>query len=275
MSLYQTISSQKTLLLLLTSIAAYKVIFLPSCISKLGSKVSHPNVVCGCICASITSACTAIYIWHKRKGSISKWKLLFSFGARLAGVRFVERYIDDPNDATNALRIIQTMVKTDKHMHKFVVELGGIETTVKAMKRYSQDHDGVAASGSGLVSAICGYDASTDRKLMDCGAIRALVQAMEHWPDNEEVQAYASEALNRLASNKSRDIRKKIIDVGGLVALAQAKTKHQHDARVNSQAANAIILLVSQESGNVLDTKLMRRMNDNDKVRVGPSKTMS
>ena len=93
---------------------------------------------------------------------------------------------------------------------------------------------------------------------MDCGAIRALVQAMEYWPDNEEVQAYASEALNRLASNKSRDIRKKIIDVGGLVALAQAKTKHQHDARVNSQAANAIILLVSQESGNVLDTNLMR-----------------
>jgi hypothetical protein len=163
-------------------------------------------------------------------------------------VRFVERYIDDPNDATNALRILQTMVMADKHMHKFVVEMGGIETTVKAMKRYSQEHDGVAASGSGLISAICGYDATTDHKIMDCGAIRVLVQAMEYWPDNEEVQAYASDALNRLALNKVRDVQKKIIDVGGLVALAQARTKHQHDARVNSLAAKAIILLVSQES---------------------------
>jgi len=128
MSLFQTINSHKTLLF--SSIAACKVIFLPSCISKLGSKAI---------------ACTAIYIRCKCRTSISKWNLLFSFGARLAGVRFVERYIDDPNDATNALRILQTMVKTDKHMHKFVVELGGIETTVKAMKTYSQEHDGVAA----------------------------------------------------------------------------------------------------------------------------------
>jgi hypothetical protein len=130
---------------LFSSIAAYKckVIVLPSCISKLGSKVSHPSVIC--VCASITIACTAIYIRCKCRTSISKWNLLFSFGARLAGVRFVERYIDDPHDATNALRILQTMVKTDKHMHKFVVELGGIETTVKAMKTYSQEHDGVAA----------------------------------------------------------------------------------------------------------------------------------
>jgi hypothetical protein len=186
MSLFQTISTQKTLLL--TSIAAYKVILLPSCISKLGSKVSHPNVVCGCICASITSACTAIYIWHKRKGSISKWKLLLSFGARLAGVRFVERYIDDPNDATNALRILQTMVKTDKHMHKFVVELGGIETTVKAMKRYSQEHDGVAASGSGLVSSMCGYDASP--QTANLWIVELFVPLCKPWNTGQTTKRY-------------------------------------------------------------------------------------
>lgn len=232
---------------MLTSIAAYKVL-LPACVSKAkaGYVVNHPKLFCLGVPATI--ACTVIYIRRKRWHSISKWTLAFSFGARLAGVGFVERYIDDPHDATNALRILQTMVKTDKHIHKFVVELGGIETTVKAMKRYSEAFDGVAASGSGLICAICGFDTSTDHKLMNCGAIRVLVEAMEFWPNNEEVQAYASEALNRLAAaNQGSDIQKKIIDVGGLVALAKARTKHQHDARVNSPATSAILLLVTQE----------------------------
>jgi len=178
---------------------------------------------------------------------VSKWKIAFSFGARLAGVKFVERYIEDPNDATNALRILQTMVVTDHHIHKIVVELGGIETIVKTMKRFAQECDGVAASGSGLISSICGQDVVTDHKLMNCGAIRVLVEAMTCWPDNEEVQAHSSEALRRLAANQSSGIQKKIVDVGGLVALAQARTKHQHDARVNSPATNAIILLVTRE----------------------------
>lgn len=195
---------------------------------EAGSIFNHPKLVC--LGVSTTVACTAIlYIRRKRWHSISKWALAFSFGARLAGVRFVERYIDDTNDATNALRILQTMIKTDKHIHKFVVELGGIEATVKAMKRYSEAYDGVAASGTGLISSICGFDASTDHKLMNCGAIRILVEAMTFWPDNEEVQAHASEALNRLAeANQNQgqcsDIKKKIIDVGGLVALAQNET---------------------------------------------------
>lgn len=41
----------------------------------------------------------------------------------------IERYIDDPDDATNALRILQAMVGIDRHIQKLFVELGGIETT--------------------------------------------------------------------------------------------------------------------------------------------------
>lgn len=243
MSIFQSISNRKTLLI--TSIGACKVL-VPTCISKIGFEAKHPNLIC--LGASATLLCISIYIRQKYWRSLSKWKLAFSFGARLAGVRFVERYIDDPDDATNALRILQTMVKTDSHIHKFVIELGGIETTIKAMKRYFKDNEGVAASGAGLISLICGYNTKTDHKLMNCGAIRVLVQAMEFWPDNEEVQAYASEALNHLASSEVSDIRKKIIDVGGLVALARARTKHQHDARVNKPATKAIILLVTHQS---------------------------
>lgn len=143
-------------------------------------------------------------------------------------MQFVERYIDDPDDATNALRILQTMVKTDKKIHKLVVELGGIETTSKAMKRYDGDNEGVAASEVGLIQVVCGYNIATDRKLMNCGAIRVVVQAMRRWPKNEEVQASASKALNILASNKDMAIQKKIIDVGGLVTLAEACTMHHY-----------------------------------------------
>lgn len=231
---------------LITTFAASSV-FVPSCLSKVVPKVRYSHLII-CLGASAAIACLSVYIRRKYLRCTSKWMLAFSFGARLAGVRFIERYIDDPNDATNALTILQTMVKTDKHIHKFVVELGGVETTVKAMKRYSEGHDGVASSGSGLISAICGCSSSTDHKLMDCGAIRALVRAMKFHPNNEEVQAHASEALYRLAKSEERDIQKKIIDVGGLIALAQARTNHQHDARVNEPATNAIILLVTQEN---------------------------
>lgn len=143
-------------------------------------------------------------------------------------MQFVERYIDDPDDATNALRILQTMVKTDKKIHILVVELGGIETTSNAMKRYDEDNEGVAASEVGLIQVVCGYNIATDRKLMNCGAIRVVVQAMRRWPKNEEVQASASKALNILASNKDMAIQKKIIDVGGLVTLAEACTMHHY-----------------------------------------------
>lgn len=164
MSIFQSISNRKTLLI--TSIGACKVL-VPTCISKIGFEAKHPNLIC--LGASATLLCISIYIRRKYWRSLSKWKLAFSFGARLAGVRFVERYIDDPDDATNALRILQTMVKTDSHIHKFVIELGGIETTIKAMKRYFKDNEGVAASGAGLISLICGYNTKTDQKLMNCG----------------------------------------------------------------------------------------------------------
>ncbi|KAL3798936.1 hypothetical protein ACHAWO_010826 [Cyclotella atomus] len=165
--------------------------------------------------------------------------LEFSFGTRLAGIRFIERYIDDANDATNTLRILQTMVRTDKHVHKFIIENGGMETMVKAMKRYNKESDGVAASGSGLIEAVCGCSSETDKKLMECGAIRMLVEAMKQWPDDEEVQAQAAQALNRLAAGKFCVIHKKIID-------AEARTRHQHDVRVQQPTTQAIMSLLSQ-----------------------------
>lgn len=236
---------------LFTSLAAYKVL-VPSCISMLGCCDNIQYVKSICLGAGLAAVLTFTQIRKSNRYShfVSKWGLVFSFGTRLAGIRFVERYIDDPNDATNTLRILQTMVSTDHHIHKFIVENGGIETVVKAMKRYSEENDGVAASGSGLIESICGCSYATDEKLMECGAIRVLVEAMRHWPDNEEVQAHASQALNKLASNRSSVIQKKIIDVGGLVALAEARTRHQHDSRVEKPATNAIILLIYQASND-------------------------
>jgi hypothetical protein len=178
--------------------------------------------------------------------AISKWKLAFTFGAHLAGLRFVERYFEEPNDAMNALCILQTMVKTDRHIHKLVVELGGIETSVKVIKKFGDRNEGVAVSGVGLIQAICGYNNATDQKLLECGAIRVIVQVTRHWPENEVLQANACKALDRLASNKDVSIQKKIIDVGGLVALAEARTRHQNDERVYKPATHAILLLVSQ-----------------------------
>ena len=228
--------------LLFTSIAACYKLF-PSCISTIKNWKVNPLWL---------GAGATIILFAKRRPKytsicfISRWRLAFTFGARLAGVRFVERYIDDPDDATNALRILQTMVKTDKKIHRLVVELGGIETTIKAMKRYDEDNEGVASSGVGLIQAVCGYNIDTDRKLMNCGAIRAVVQAMRRWPNNEEVQASASKALDILASNSDMAIQKKIVDVGGLVTLAEARTIHQNDTRVTRPATHAILLLVTE-----------------------------
>ena len=141
--------------LLFTSIAACKVLF-PFCISKIKNcKVNPLWLGAG---ATIILVAKRRPKYTRRICFISRWRLAFIFGARLAGVRFVERYIDDPDDATNALRILQTMVKTDKKIHKLVVELGGIETTIKAMKRYDADNEGVAVSGVGLIQAVCGYN---------------------------------------------------------------------------------------------------------------------
>jgi hypothetical protein len=231
------------------SLAAYKML-IPTCSKVLGyfNLCNDKCIKSVCVGTGIVAflALARMRKPHRHMQFVSKWGIVFSFGTRLAGMRFVERYIDDANDAMNTLRILQTMVRTDKHIHKFIVENGGIETMVKAMKRYNEESDGVAASGSGLIEAVCGRSSETDKRLMECGAIRVLVEAMKQWPDNEEVQAQAARALNRLAAGKSCAIQKKIIDVGGLVALAEARTRHQHDARVEKPATNAIILLIYQ-----------------------------
>lgn len=196
-----------------------------------------------------TIVVSTIYCRSVHGPIISQWRIAITFGARLSALRLVERYIDDSNDATNTLRILQKMILTDEHIRKFVTEVGGIETTIKAMRKYSEESEGVAASGSGLLQALCGYSDGIDRKIMECGGISVLIYAMKHWPENEEVQANACLALSLLASSEDISIRKKIVDVGGLVALAEARTKHQHDVRVSSPAGHAIIRLVANGKG--------------------------
>jgi len=186
---------------------------------------------------------------RSRSNRFSRWStfsMALKFGGNLFALRFVERYIDDPADAMNTLSILETMTYTDKHILKVVAEMGGIETAVKALKKYSEESEGVAWKGCGLLRNVCGYNADFDEKVLECGGITALVQAMTHWPDNEQVQTFACTALDRLASSSDEAVRKKIIDVGGLVALAQARTKHQNDVRVRLPADHALIELVQQ-----------------------------
>jgi len=200
------------------------------------------------------------------------------FGGNLATLRLVERYIDDPGDAMNTLSILQTMTAADDHILHGIAEMGGIETTVKALKRFGEDNEGVAASGCGLLKNFCIIGRNGDRtdsdddnsnktmlthrRVMECGGITTLVQVMRHWPDSEQVQANSCAALEQLAllpaacssttSSSGRDscgddmteIQKKIVDVGGLVALAEARTKHQHDARVRDPADRALMALI-------------------------------
>lgn len=180
----------------------------------------------------------------------SQWNtvpMVLTFGGHMAALRFVERYIDDAADATNTLGILETMTCTDKHILKVVVEAGGIETAIKALKKHSEECEGVACNGCGLLRNICGFSYEYDHKVLECGGINALVQAMRHWPDNEQVQTNASTALDRLASSTDVAIQMKIIDVGGLIALAQARTKHQNDDRVRFPANHALVELVQQK----------------------------
>jgi len=65
----------------------------------------------------------------------------------------VERYIDDPEDALNS-SILETMSYTDKHILKIIGDMGGIETAVKALKKYLDDTEGIAWHGYGLISNV-------------------------------------------------------------------------------------------------------------------------
>ena len=142
--------------LLVTSLAAFKILHSPP---NLDDATSHTlrKTLWLCIGAAVLYSAVHLkkHITHRFR-SLSKWKLAFTFGAHLAGVKFVERYFDDPDDATNALQILQTMVGTDNHIRKLLIELGGLEITVKAMKRYGDDCEGVAVNGVGLIQAIVG-----------------------------------------------------------------------------------------------------------------------
>lgn len=139
------------------------------------------------------------------------------------------------------------MTGTDGRILQMVSEMGGIESTVKALKKHSEDYEEVASSGCGLLMNICGYSDLADAALLECGGITAIVQAMRYWPDNERLQCYACTALDRLATTPNKDIHKKIIDVGGLLTLAEARSKHQNDVRVKLPASHAIVALVQEK----------------------------
>jgi Armadillo/beta-catenin-like repeat len=178
---------------------------------------------------------------------VSRWNMVatfVTFGGKLGALRLVERYIDDPDSAMNALSILQTMTNTDDYVRTAVAEMGGIETTVKALKKYSDENEGVASSGCGLLMNFCTTNDKARQRVLKCGGITTLVKAMRQWPDSEHVQAHACTALAYLASSPEAAIRKKIIDVGGLVALAEARTKHQHDDRVRLPAEGGLLALV-------------------------------
>jgi len=116
-------------------------------------------------------------------GFYSRWSMMSTavkFGGHLATLRFVERYIDDPTDAMNTLSILETMSCTDEHILKIIAEMGGIETAVKSLKKFSEESEGVARYGCGLLRNVCGYNALNDQKILECGGITALVQAMTH-----------------------------------------------------------------------------------------------
>jgi hypothetical protein len=179
--------------------------------------------------------------------------MALKFGGHLAALRFVERYIDDPADATNTMRILETMTCSDQHILKAVVEMGGIETSIKALKKFTEESESVASNGCGLLCNFCGYSAEYNRRVLECGGITAIVQAMKQWPENEQVQIHASTALDRLASDGDSAVRMKIVDVGGLITLAQARTTHQNDMRVSLPTNHALVQLVQQEQKQLSD----------------------
>ena len=196
-------------------------------------------------------SCAASAIIGCYRFALTRWSLLsiaMKFGGHLAVLRFIERYIEDSEDATNTLSILQTMTCTDEHMTDIAAKVGCIEITVKALKRFSEKSETVACSGCGLLMNISGRSLEIDKRIMENGGITVLVQAMQNWPQNELVQTYACTALDRLADSQSSSIIKKIIDVGGLVALAEARTRHQHDARVVRPASHALVELVQRKS---------------------------
>ena len=154
-------------------------------ISFLGEKTGSYFAICG-----FASLATIWFLGAGRGYVLPKLNVLSTalrFGGHLASLRVVERYIDDPHDATNTLRILQTMTCTDDHIRKIIADVGGIETAVKAMKRFSEENEGVAASGCGLLQNICGHDKKSDLRVLECGGISAIVRAMKSWPENEIV----------------------------------------------------------------------------------------
>jgi hypothetical protein len=70
-------------------------------------------------------------------------------------LRFMNRYIDNPDDAIDTLTILRTMTDTDENIRQLIGQMGGIEMAVKAMKNFSLDHEGVATSGCGLLMNFC------------------------------------------------------------------------------------------------------------------------
>jgi hypothetical protein len=146
------------------------------------------------------------------------------FGSQPAILRIIDCYIDDGEDAMNTLSILQTMTRSDEQMTDIVAQMGGIELAVKALKRFSEVHEGVACSGCGMVTNLCGHNKQIDQKILDTGCIAVLFRAMQQWPQNEMVQIYSCTALNYLATSSIKAIPIKIIDVGGLVALANEES---------------------------------------------------
>jgi hypothetical protein len=210
--------------------------------SRIGIVVSVSVVSCSAIV--VVSCCAKA----GRRWFQSKWNILSTmmvFGSQSAILRIIDRYIDDGDDAMNTLSILQTMTRSDEQMTDIVAQMGGIELAVKALKRFSEVHEGVACSGCGMVTNLCGHKKKQiDQKILDTGCIAVLVRAMQQWPQNELVQIYSCTALNYLATSSIEAIPIKIIDVGGLVALAEARTKHQHDSRIALPANQAIVELV-------------------------------
>jgi hypothetical protein len=168
------------------------------------------------------------------------------FGGHLAALKFMDQYICEPETAVETLTILQTMAASDEHIQRLIVELGGIETTVKALKKHSEDYEEVAREGCGVLMNVCRVD-NVGQAIVECGGITAIVQAMQFWPNDERVQSYACKAFDQLATLPNGSIRKKIIDTGGLVAIAEARTKHQNDISVRLPAEHALIALLCSE----------------------------
>jgi len=142
---------------------------------------------------------------------------------------------DDKSAAAALVKLVELARKGDKY-EAAVVEGGGIECIIDAMRKYSSN---VVVQQNGC-AALRGLATSADNQVLIAalGGIPCILEAMRSYPNNAVIQENGCAALKNLASEKKNQVT--IVDVGGLQCILKAMRQHPKYAAVQEKGCSAL-----------------------------------